>query len=96
MWLYSISKALFSTSANDRGIMPRLEMSLELRFFPERQQGKERQRRTPWVNVSYALCWEDPLEEGGHSNPLQYSCLENPRTEEPGGLQYAGRRVGNN
>ena len=23
---------------------------------------------------------------GGHGNPLQYSCLENPRTEEPGGL----------
>ena len=24
-----------------------------------------------------ALGWEDPLE-GGHGNPLQYSCLENP------------------
>ena len=26
---------------------------------------------------------------GGHGNPLQYSCLENPmdRGEEPGGLQ---------
>ena len=24
---------------------------------------------------------------GGNGNPLQYSCLENPRTEEPGGLQ---------
>ena len=23
----------------------------------------------------------------GHGNPLQYSCLENPWTEEPGGLQ---------
>ena len=22
----------------------------------------------------------------GHGNPLQYSCLENPWTEEPGGL----------
>ena len=27
-----------------------------------------------WVQ---SLGWEDPLE-GGHSNPLQYSCLENP------------------
>ena len=27
---------------------------------------------------------------GGHSNPLQYSCLENPWTEEPGGLQSIG------
>ena len=24
--------------------------------------------------------------EGGHDNPLQKSCLENPWTEEPGGL----------
>ena len=24
---------------------------------------------------------------GGHGNPLHYSCLENPWTEEPGGLQ---------
>ena len=25
---------------------------------------------------------------GGHGNPLQYSCLENPMTEEPGGPQF--------
>ena len=24
---------------------------------------------------------------GGHRNPLQYSCLGDPRIEEPGGLQ---------
>ena len=29
---------------------------------------------------------------GGHSNPLQYSCLEIPWTEEPGGLQSLGHR----
>ena len=27
---------------------------------------------------------------GGHGNPLQYSCLENPMAEEPGGLQSVG------
>ena len=28
---------------------------------------------------------------GGHSNPSQYSCLENPHgQEEPGGLQSMG------
>ena len=28
---------------------------------------------------------------GGHGNPFQYSCLENPRQEEePGGLQSIG------
>ena len=26
-----------------------------------------------WVR---SLGWEDPLEEGGHGNPLQYSCLK--------------------
>ena len=26
----------------------------------------------------------------GNGNPLQYSCLENPWTEEPGGLQSTG------
>ena len=26
----------------------------------------------------------------GHGNPLQYSCLENPMTEERGGLQSMG------
>ena len=27
---------------------------------------------------------------GGNGNPLQYSCLEIPRAEEPGGLQSMG------
>ena len=31
-----------------------------------------------WVQ---SLGWEDPLE-GGHGNPLQYSCLENPYGEQ--------------
>ena len=31
-----------------------------------------------------SLGGEDSLEE---SNPVQYPCLENPWTEEPGGLQ---------
>ena len=26
----------------------------------------------------------------GNGNPLQYSCLENPRVEKPGGLQSMG------
>ena len=31
----------------------------------------------------------------GNVNPIQYSCLENPGTEEPGGLQSMGsHRVG--
>ena len=34
---------------------------------------------------------------GGSDNPLQYSCLENPWREEPGGLQsMRSQRVGHN
>ena len=34
---------------------------------------------------------------GGNGNPLQYSCLKMPQTEEPGGLQSMGLpRVGLN
>ena len=34
---------------------------------------------------------------GGHGNLLQYSCLENPQGEEPGGLQSVGsQRVRHN
>ena len=33
----------------------------------------------------------------GNSNPLQYSCLENPTDREPGGLTVIGsQRVGHN
>ena len=30
---------------------------------------------------------------GGHSNPFQYSCLENPVEEEPGRLQSIGSQT---
>ena len=29
---------------------------------------------------------------GGHGTPLQYSCLENPWTEETGGLQFTDQK----
>ena len=42
-----------------------------------------------WVR---SLSQEDPLDWKwiGNGNPLQYSSLENPWTEEPGGLQSTG------
>ena len=34
---------------------------------------------------------------GGHGNPLQYSCLENPMDREPGGVWPIGlQRIGHN
>ena len=32
----------------------------------------------------------DPNPRGGHSNPPQYSCLENPMDREPARLQSIG------
>ena len=37
----------------------------------------------------WCLGWED-TPGGGNGSPFQYSCLENPWTEEPGGLQPMG------
>ena len=42
--------------------------------------------RETWAQ---SLGWEDPLENWV-GNPLQYSCLENPMEEKPGGLQSMG------
>ena len=44
--------------------------------------------RETWVQ---SPSWEDSLG-GGHGNPLQDSCLENPMDKEPGGLQSMGSR----
>ena len=39
--------------------------------------------------------WVRKIPGGGHGNPLQYSCLENPMDKELGGLQFTGsQRVG--
>ena len=43
-----------------------------------------------WV---LSLGWEDPLEEGEHGNPLQYSCLENPHGQRsPEGYSLWGHK----
>ena len=46
-----------------------------------------------WPNVELLLFRKNSGE--GNGTPLQYSCLENPWMEEPGGLQSMGSiRVG--
>ena len=37
-----------------------------------------------------AYPWVGKIPGEGHGNPVQYSCLENPWTEEPGGLRSVG------
>ena len=57
-------------------------MAQIIKNLPEMQET----RFDPWVR-------KIPVE--GNGNPLQDSCLGNPRTEEPGGLQSMGsQRVG--
>ena len=47
-----------------------------------------------WETQIRSLGWEDPLEKEMAMN-LWYSCLENPKDKEPGGLQSMGlQRVG--
>ena len=36
--------------------------------------------------------WSGRSPVGGHDNPLQYSCLENPMYRKPGGLQSMGSK----
>ena len=41
----------------------------------------------PAVQETWIRSWVGKIPGGEHGNPLQYSCLENPWVEEPGGLQ---------
>ena len=60
--------------------------------LPQCLSGKESTRNEGEVGLIPG--WGRP-PGGGHGNPIKYSCLENPLTEEPGGLQYIGlQRVG--
>ena len=59
-------------------------------MFPSARQCRKRKRLgfDPWVGK---------IPGGGNGNPLQYSCLEDPRTEEPGGPESMGsQRVEHN
>ena len=53
--------------------------------FPGGASGKE-----PTVREAGLILWLGRCPGGGHGNPLQYSCLENLMTEEPGGLHSVG------
>ena len=53
--------------------------------------GLEESDTTEWLHIHFSLSWTGE----GNGNPLQCSCLENPRNGEPGGLPSMGsHRVG--
>ena len=39
------------------------------------------------IGETGSISWLGKSPEGGHGNPLQYSCLKNPMAEELYGLQ---------
>ena len=60
--------------------------------FPDGSVGKESTRN---AGDEGSIPGSGRSSEGRNGNPLQYSCLENPWTEEPGGPQSMGsQRVG--
>ena len=51
--------------------------------------------KPPFSQCTVSLIFLSSRIGEGNGNPLQYSCLKIPWTEEPGGLQSMGsRRVG--
>ena len=81
------------------GMISFLSMSYRISFgyvwkkcFPGGSVGKE---STCNAEDAGSISGSGRSPGGGHGNPLQYSCLENSQTEEPGGLQSIGlQRVG--
>ena len=65
--------------------------------LPQWLCGKESSCRAGAAEDSSSTLGSGRSPGEGHGNPLQYSCLENPMDEEPGGLQSIGsQRVGHN
>ena len=63
-------------------------LQCSLRGFPGGASGKEPTCQCKLdVRDSGSIPGSGRSPGGGHGNPLQYSCLENPRTEETRGLQ---------
>ena len=58
--------------------------------FPRGPSGKEPACQSKRLRDASLIPGLGRSPGGGHGNPLQYSCLEYPRTEEPGMLQSRG------
>ena len=53
---------------------------------PGGTSGKEPAANAGGVRDLGSISGSGRFPGGWHGDPLQYSCLENPKTEEPGGL----------
>ena len=62
--------------------------------FPGGTSGKEPHANAGDVRDEDSIPGSGRSPGRGHSNPLQFSCLENPGTEEPGRVQSMGSQRG--
>ena len=62
------------------------------RGFPSGTSGKNLPANAGGIRDTSAIPGLGRSHVGGHGNPLQYSCLENSMTEEPGGLESTASR----
>ena len=62
--------------------------------FPGGTSGKEPHANAGDVRDEDSIPGSGRSPGRGHSNPLQFSCLENPGTEEPGRVQSMGSQGG--
>ena len=60
------------------------------RFIPDLPGGSDGQQSACNAGDLGSIPGLGRSPEGGHGNPLQHSCLENPMDKEPGGLQSMG------
>ena len=60
-------------------------------FFFFKPSKSQKVKNMPAIQeTNFCSLGQDDSRGGGNGNPLQYSCLENRRTEEPGGYHSLG------
>ena len=67
-----------------------MKQILGIMGFPGGSSGKESAYNAGATGDPGSIPGSGGSTGGGNGNPLQYSCLENPWTEEPGELQSMG------
>ena len=70
--------------------LEQLNNHMQAKGFPGGTSGKEPPASAGDLRDAGSIPGPGRSPRGGHGTPLQYSCLENPMAEEPGGLQSMG------
>ena len=71
-------------------VLQKKKVNIELPYDPNGSIGKEFTSNARDTGDMGTTPWLGRSPGGGNDNPLQYSHLKNPKTEEPGGLQSTG------